>query len=205
MGNTNLNRDCERGDPAAVERRVVAERLEEAGLSTDRFINVESDRKQSFDHKTGSHESVRGNYGVYTGGGLVGFDIDDYNDHIETPALDRLPSTFSVKTAHDGEHRYYSVSEDPVSMLRLLTGGAANPSLSWGEIHARNKYLVGPGSEITECSKSGCASCKYGSSAYTIAEDRPIATIPSEALEDVILNDRRFEVETVSQQRLIDF
>ena len=205
MGNQNPARGDADNDPTAEQRQIVAKRLAEAGLSIDRFIDVEDDQKQSYDHSTGGPESVYGNYGVYAGEEFIGIDIDDYDDRLDTTAVDELPATFTVDTAHGGKHRYYRVRNDAISKLRVITGGAANVSLSWGEIHAQNKYLVGPGSEISKCSKTGCASCKYGGSSYTIAENRPIATITADELGDVVLNDHEFETESEHQQRLIDF
>jgi len=204
MGNQNSAHDST-GDPTAEQRQIVANRLSDAGLSIDRFIDVEEGRKQSYDHTTGGPGSVRGNYGVYAGDELVGVDLDDYDDRWDTTAVDELPATFTVETAHGGEHRYYRVRNDAVSKLRVITGGAANISLAWGDIHALNKYLVGPGYELIKCSKSGCATCRYGDSSYAIAENRPIATIAADALGEVLLNDPQFGVESPNQRRLNDF
>jgi hypothetical protein len=184
---------------------LVADRLTEVGISTDRFIDVAEGQKQSFDHTTGELDSVDGNYGVYAGDGLVGVDIDDYGGDMDTAEIDGLPATFAVTTAHGGEHRYYHVKDDAPSKLRAITDGAANVSLEWGEIHAEGKYLVGPGSEITECSKSWCVACGTIGSSYEVTADRQIATITAERLGEVVLADDGFGTDTTSQQRLVDF
>ena len=184
---------------------MVADRLSKAGLSTDRFIQVEEGQKQSYDHSTGEPTSVTGNYGVYAGDGLVEIDIDDYGGDMDTAAVDGLPATFAVTTAHGGEHRYYRVENDAASKLRTITDGAANVSLEWGEIYTAGKYLVGPGSEITECSKSWCVACGTIGRSYEIAADRQIATITADRLGEVVLADDGFGTDTTNQQRLVDF
>jgi len=180
----------EYGSRTAQCKRTVAERLREAGLGTKRFIHLGFGTKVSHDHTQFRPRSIRGDYGVCAGGGLVGLDIDDYEP--ETPALDELPPTFTVRTPHGGEHRYYRVTDSPVERMRLLTGGAANASLRWGEIYASGKYLVGPGSKIDSCDKKDCRHGESGDE-YTIEEDRPIATIPSERLADLFDNDPGFD------------
>jgi hypothetical protein len=64
------------------QKEIVAARLEEAGLSTDRFIQCQPGEKGSHDHSQGSIRSVSGNYGVYANGKdqLVILDVDDYDD-----------------------------------------------------------------------------------------------------------------------------
>ncbi|MDZ7688411.1 MAG: bifunctional DNA primase/polymerase [Halobacteriales archaeon] len=190
----------EYGGRKAQCKKVVADRLREAGLGTRRFIHLNTGSKVSHDHTLLRPRSIRGDYGVYAGGGLVGLDIDDYEP--ETPALDELPPTFTVQTAHDGEHRYYRVTDSPVKRLRVLTDGAGNASLRWGEIHARGKYLVGPGSEIDRCDRKGCLTHGENNGEYIIEEDRPITTISSERIEEIMLNDPSFEDDTA--QRLLD-
>ncbi|QAU12836.1 hypothetical protein EKH57_08905 [Halorubrum sp. BOL3-1] len=205
MGKPNPSRDDGGEDRTSEHRQVVAERLKEVGLRVSRFIDVKDGRKQSYTHTLGGPTSVNGNYGVYTGDGLVGVDVDDYKTGVDTTAVDELPATFTVATPHDGEHRYYRVEGDAASKIRAITGGAANISLEWGEIHTDGKYLVGPSSEITRCSKSWCVACEAVGRSYAIEKDRPIATITAEQLGEVILADDAFESAETNQQRLVDF
>jgi hypothetical protein len=171
----------------------VAHRLREAALSTDRFIDVEDGQKQSYDHAQCELDAVSGNYGVYSGRGLVGFDIDDYQDDVDTSVLEALPSTFTVETAHGGEHWYYKGSQQVTEAIWSATGGAKNLSLSWGEIYAGGKYLVGPGSRITECDKSHCRQCSLRGGTYSIEADRPIDEISAEQVLDVLTAGSEFD------------
>jgi len=185
--NTQNDEDRGKGEQNAPE--TVAHRLREAGLPTDRFIDVEDGQKQSFDHTKHGLDAVSGNYGVYSGRGLVGFDIDDYQDDVDTSALETLPSTFAVETPHGGEHWYYKGGQRVVAVIWSVTGGAKNVSLSWGEIYASGKYLVGPGSRITDCDKSHCDQCKRRGGTYSIEADRPIDEITPEQVLRVLSAD----------------
>jgi hypothetical protein len=170
----------------------VASRLRGAGLPTDRFIDVEDGRKQSYDHSQHEPDAVSGNYGVYCGRGLVGFDIDDYNEEADTTALETVPSTFATSTPHGGEHRYYKSINGPEVILKSATGGAENASLSWGEIYAGGKYLVGPGSHITKCDKAHCRECRRSGGSYSIVADRPIAEIAPGQILGILSADPKY-------------
>jgi hypothetical protein len=171
---------------------LVAERLEEARLSIVRFIDVEKGQKQSYDHSQYEPEVVTGNYGVYSGRGLIGFDIDDYQDDVDTSALEGLPATFTVTTPHGGEHWYYKGSKQAAAAICSATAGANNVSLSWGEIYAGGKYLVGPGSRITDCDKSHCHECGRSGGAYSIADDRSVSKITKGQILRVLSADPAF-------------
>lgn len=177
--NAQDDEDCG-GDNGRNALQVVADRLREAGLPTNRFIDVEDGEKESYDHSKHKPDAVTGNYGVYSGRGLVGFDIDDYRDGADTSALEDMPLTFTVETPHGGEHWYYKGSLEVAAAIESSTGGARSTSLSWGEIYAGGKYLVGPESRITDCDKSHCRECRLHGGAYSIAADRPIDEITPE-------------------------
>lgn len=100
-------------------RELLADRLEESGLSEERFIDVEDGDKGTYDHTQHTYDAVSGNYGVYGGDGLAILDIDDYNDGTDTDSLLsvlELPDTFTVESPHtDGDpggHRLYHVQTD---------------------------------------------------------------------------------------------
>jgi hypothetical protein len=174
----------------------VAERLEQAGLSPDRFIRLQDGSKAPISHDTYSPEQVgQGNYGVYAGDGLVLVDLDDYRDDSgELPdevqglrttltltfslspesreiAVERTPSTFTAQSPHGGEHLYYAVS-----------GDVSNSTHGWGEVRAENQYVVGPESELTDCDKTWHDCSQENEGRYSIKHDRPIAPISASKL-----------------------
>ena len=167
------------GDVTPKER--LAERLEEAGLATERFINVKDGGKASTDHTQYPPDRVNGNYGVYAGRGLVQIDIDDYDADHDLEAIESLPDTLTTRTAHDGDHRLYHVPDAPEVFDD--TFGVKNPNPEWGEVRAHNQYTVGPGSQLDGCGKDWCDECEEPDGGrYTIHHDRPIAQINAHVL-----------------------
>lgn len=188
--------DSSRTDTQTSSREVVAKRLEQAGLSANRFIRLQDGSKAPISHDTYSPEQVgQGNYGVYAGDGLTFLDVDDYRDDSgELPdevqklrstlsltfrlsperremAVERTPSTFTVQSPHGGEHLYYAVSDD-----------VSNSNHRWGEIRAENAYVVGPDSELTDCGKQWHDCSAEDQGRYTIKYDHPIASISASEL-----------------------
>ena len=146
------------GSPERDALKTLVAHLGEAGLHTQRFVRLAEGRKQAYDHTKWGPGMVEGNYGVSCGDGSVGVDIDDWDACDEAAGTEDLPETFTVSTAHDGHHRYYSVPAEFQGILSTATSGSLNPSLDWGEIHA-SKYLVGPGSELYSCDSDGQNCC----------------------------------------------
>ena len=178
-----MSSDTEGGDDdrrARAKDRVVS-RLEEAGLATERFINVKDGGKASTDHTQYPPDRVNGNYGVYAGRGLVQIDIDDYDADHDLEAIESLPDTLTTRTAHDGVHRLYHVPDAPEVFDD--TFGVKNPNPEWGEVRAHNQYTVGPGSQLDGCEKDWCDECEEPDGGrYTIHHDRPIAQINAHVL-----------------------
>lgn len=178
-----MSTDTEGGDgdrPARAKDRVVS-RLEEAGLATDRLIDVKNGDKGSTDHTQHPPDRVTGNYGVYAGRGLVLIDIDDYDGEHDLEAIENLPETFTTRTAHGGDHRYYHVASAPEVLKDNF--GVENPQPEWGEIRAHNQYTVGAGSQLDGCDKDWCKECATPDGGwYTIQNDQPIAQINAHVL-----------------------
>jgi hypothetical protein len=169
--------------------KTLVARLQDADLHTQRFIRLAEGRKQAYDHTKWGPGMVEGNYGVYCEDGLVGVDIDDWEAWEEAAGTEALPETFTVSTAHDGHHRYYSVPAKFQGILRAATGGSLNPSLAWGEIHA-SKYLVRPGSEVYACDTDKDRCCTRDSPGrYEIIGDRPIADVSVETITALLTPD----------------
>jgi len=178
---------------------LVARRLEEAGLETERFIDVQDGSKASVDHSQHEPAAVDGNYGVYANGNdqLAILDIDDYGDLEDKSglsALHHLPPTFEQGSPHGGTHRFYRV--EPSDDGRLVAAalkdafGNANLGPSWGEVRVQNQYVVGAGSQLDGCDKEWCEDCADSEKGYYVAEsDQPIATISAEELIDALAAD----------------
>lgn len=168
------------------DRQIVHQRLREAGLDTNRYIDVENGSKRSYDHDTKYPDPPTGNYGIYAKAtdGLVLVDIDDYDelaDKSGLAALADLPATLEQESAHGGTHKLYRVgaTDDGKLIAAVLDEvfGAKNPAPSWGEVRVANQYIVGAGSELDD----GCA--------YTVQADREIASVPAGDLVDVLAAD----------------
>lgn len=188
--------DSSRTDTQTSSREIVAKRLEEAGLSPDRFIRLQDGSKAPISHDTHPPEQIgHGNYGVYAGYGLVIVDIDDYREGVETlpETVDELPDTFTVSSPHDGEHRYYAVSAD-----------VSNAAFEWGDVQAVNKYVVSPGSQLKRCQKNwhDCSGTQNGY--YRIKRNQPIATVSASEFPTPRSDNRDIDTEyddgTVSEE-----
>ncbi|MGH8651438.1 MAG: bifunctional DNA primase/polymerase [Gammaproteobacteria bacterium] len=105
-----------------------------------------------------------GNYGIRTGEYSDGFfavvDVDDKNDKngflsLQTAGIE-LPPTYTAATANGGKHYYYRTNT-------LL--GSRNNVLEGVDLKGNLGYVVGPGSSVD-------------GRAYTVVDDRPLATLP---------------------------
>ena len=178
---------------AAECRERIAVRLEAAGLSAERFIDVNDGKKASVDHTQRSPDAVRGNYGIYANAddGLVILDVDDYDeleDRSGLEALVDLPPTLEQESPHGGTHRFYAVERDDagreIAEVFKDELDVKNPNPTWGEVRVANQYVVGAGSQLDGCDKDGCEECAIESGGrYELGADREIATVtPNELL-----------------------
>lgn len=169
-----MSYDDESGDRRSHAKDRIVTRLEEAGLATDRFIDVENDGKASMDHTEREATALSGNYGVYAGRGLVIVD-DDTEPGTHIPGIDDLKETFSVGspngTPAGRDHRYYVIENAPEVFEEHFN--AKNPVPEWGEVRAYNQYVVGPGSRNSDGDVR---------ETYEITNDAPIAEISAHAL-----------------------
>lgn len=157
---------------AAAARRVVAERLREAGVGDRRFIELQAGSKEPISHDQQEPHAVNGDYGVYAGQDLVLLDLDTYNG--DPPDwVAELPPTFTVQSPHGGEHRYYHPE-----------GTVDNTEFGTGSVRAFNEYVVGPGSELDSCSKEEHDCSQDGEGHYRILHDRPVASVSATVFPD---------------------
>lgn len=204
---------------SAKQAEELAHWLHEVGLNTEQFIDVHDGGKGSTDHTRGSPEAVSGNYGIYAGDGLVIVDVDDYDAETDDEALaavNELPETLTAETPHTdgrtGGHRFYAVApgeefETAGEALEAVTGNTKSASPSWGDLKVGNGYVVGPGSSLSVdgcdvpwcddcdgCDKDWCEECATPDGGrYSIAADRPIATITADDLADLLRADPQYQ------------
>ncbi|MFA9417627.1 bifunctional DNA primase/polymerase [Natrinema sp. HArc-T2] len=154
-------------------KEVLESRLREAGLDAKRFIPLQEGSKAPVAHTQYEHHTVDGQYGVYAGGGLVIVDYDPYKVSERPNLIERLPSTLTVESPHDGRHYYLSVEDD-----------VGNGDFDGGSIQASRKYVVGPGSELDSCDKEwhDCSPDIEGH--YCILHNRPIASVSATVFPD---------------------
>ncbi len=177
----------------------IENRLEEAGVDTERFVDVEDGEKKCLDHDRVEPHEVSGNYGVYATAidELVLIDVDDYKgleDKSGLSALGELPPTLEEQTPHGGTHRFYVVETTDDGRLPAAVFkdefGKANLKASWGEVRVSNQYVVAAGSQLDDCDKDGCDECATENGGkYEISADREIATVSAEKMVAVLSKD----------------
>lgn len=180
-------------------KSTIADRLEDADLEIDRFIDVVDGEKKSVDHERHPPEELTGSYGIYAHGSdeLVILDVDDYGDLEDSrgyEALDDLPETLEQASPHGGTHKFYAVA--PSSDGRLVAAaledafGSPNLKASWGEVRTKNQYVVGAGSQLDGCGKDWCDDCADEDGGhYSLQADRVIAKIEADQLVEVLDED----------------
>jgi len=171
--------------------RALVGSLNEAGIPTDRFVNVLDGEKKCIDHTQQEPSEIDGNYGVYAGRGLILLDIDD-GDELPDNFVGEdspLPETLIAKTPHSGmqEGHLYLACPDDIGEEIEDEFGVTNPAPSWGEIRVENQYVVGPGSQLDGCGKDGCDACADADGGkYEIERDEPIGKIEFSDLGEIL-------------------
>ena len=184
-------------------RQRIAERLEQAGVNTERFVQCRPGSKASVDHTRQHYDDVEGEYGIYAtkSDGLVIIDIDDYDeleDRSGLTALMELEPTLEQSSPHGGTHRFYVVepSEDGRMPAEVFDDelGVQNPKPSYGEVRVSNQYVVGAGSQLDGCDKDWCSECeKPDGGLYELSSDRRIATHTPDEMLSALLADPNIE------------
>lgn len=196
-------------------REVFAERLRDANLDTQRFIDVQDGEKGTYDHTQYGPDAsaLSGNYGVYGGAGagdntgwvLVDIDVDDYDGE---RAPNWIPETLTVASPHtdgqSGGHFYVALPTGTTDSLEEAFG-TANPKPSWGEIRVHNQYCVGPGSQLDGCSKEWCDDCADPDGGYyRLKSDAPIAQLEIEEFVAALQEDMPDRGPDDSEQTAMD-
>jgi len=185
----------------------VGELFAQVDLSSDRFVSVKDGQKMCVDHDTrySDPEEVPGNnYGIYADAddGVVILDVDDHRDDsfnkettVAVAALSGLPRTLKMKSPHvpeegAGGHKIYKLAgEQTPAELFKEEFGKHNPVPSWGEVVAKNKYVVGAGSGLDSCDKDWHDCSEAGEGHYGIKVDEEIAEVEPEELVSALAAD----------------
>ena len=193
LGEYEIEDEYEAPDPSADwketqgagEMDTVHARLRDSPIeNADRMIRLAFGGKRPWEGEPQrvmrSPDEIGGNYGVEVSeeDALVIVDVDD----TETAPLSDMPETLRSESPHDGEHRFYHVPGWK-EHFRERFSGVLNPHPSYGEVRSQDGYVVGPGSELTDC-KNGC--CTEDSPGEYVLDDAPIATVDPETLGDLI-------------------
>ena len=194
------------GPPPEIER--VVDRLEEAGLDpSEHFTRLQWGQKAPYsrEHRY-SPEGLTGNYGIELeprDSGLVAIDVD-YPEHFPDT---ELPETFAVSSPHgDDTQRHIILRCDEKERIAEHIGAWAVQSVEWGDLWIGDRYVVGPGSQLSEyacddgeytrTNLGGCSECSDPDGGYyTIVNDAPIATVDAETI--IGLLDDSIDDETV--------
>jgi putative DNA primase/helicase len=189
----------------------IRDRFEAATLAADRFVSVKDGQKMCIDHDTRYSDptNVPGcNYGIYADedDALFVLDVDDHENEslnkestIAVAALSGLPSTLETESPHvetegAGGHRIYKLAgEKTPAELFKERFGAKNPVASWGEVIAKNKYVVGAGSQLDSCDKDSHDCSEKGEGHYEISHDDEIAEVEPEELASALSTDPDLE------------
>jgi hypothetical protein len=177
----------------------LVERLEAAGLDpSDHLTRLKWGTKEPIDREPRPFDELVGNFGVETRArdeGLVVLDVD-YPE--ELPNDVDLPETFTVTSPHgseDRQHRYYRC--DDKDRFASEVGAWAVQGATWGDLWVGERYVVGPGSQLSAygCDngtyergdRGACSWCEHTERGYyRVLEDRPIAEIDADDLLDLL-------------------
>ena len=187
------------GPPPEVEAAV--ERLEEAGLDpSNHLTRLVFGQKEPYQKRSIRYaaEDLKGNYGIELNpnpAGLVAIDVDypaEFPDDVD------LPETWEISSPHGDDTRRHIVlrCENKDEIAEEL-GAWAVQSLEWGDLWIGDRYLVGPGSQLSEygCDdgdhergeEGGCSACEDPDDGYyEVVNDAPIATVDAETILELV-------------------
>lgn len=193
------------GPPPEVEH--VVELLEEAGLDpADHLSRLVWGKKEPMDRKPRPVEELTGNYGIELqprDSGLIAIDVDYPEKFPEGLAI---PDTLEVSSPHgDDTQRHIILRCDRKKELAEEVGAWAVQAAPWGDLWIGDRYVVGPGSQLSEfgCDqdpyqrgeRGGCEACEDEQSGfYEIVHDAPIATVEPEFILDLLEQSEGYEL-----------
>lgn len=166
----------------------IFERLNEAGISTDRAVPLKEGTKRPKEGFTDWQNrelpcisEIDGHFGVRTGDGLTVLDIDHWEHSTDElqQFIDSHPTlTFETPHAESPEGHYWYATDESI-----------NKNPPWGEIQG-DGALVAVGSEIwgireRDCGYEDCCS-RNSPGDYSPRVDRPIVSISADEMEVLV-------------------
>lgn len=187
------------GPPPEVDD--VVGRLEEAGLDpSDHLTRLVFGKKEPMDRVPRPLEELKGNYGIELlprDSGLIAIDVD-YPEKF--PEEFDLPETLEVSSPHgdDSQRHILLRCGDKEKIADGVTpegkkGAWAVQAAPWGDLWIGDRYVVGPGSQLSEygCDDGdhdrgepgGCEACEDPERGfYRAVNDAPIATVDADVI-----------------------
>jgi hypothetical protein len=188
------------GPPPEVE--TVHGRLADAGLDpAEHYIRLVFGKKEPMERRVSDHtpakrppDELKGNYGIELlprDSGLVAIDVDY---PAAFPGDVDLPETFEVSSPHgDDSQRHILLRCEDKEALAADVGAWAVQAVDWGDLWIGDRFLVGPGSQLSEygcddgdherSEKGGCEGCEDPESGfYRVVNDAPIATVDADVI-----------------------
>jgi hypothetical protein len=191
--------------PEAVE---FAERLGNAGLEpSEHLTRLTWGKKEPMDRRERPLDELTGNYGVESQArdvGLVMVDVD-YPEEFDGLA-GSLPDTLEVSSPHGSDERRHIILRcEEKQKVAKKVGGWAIQALSWGDLWLGDRYVVGPGSQLSAygCDTDGfdvgeeaaCPVCSDPDGGYyCVVNDTSIATVEADEILELIRASDGFEV-----------
>ncbi|GGJ17597.1 hypothetical protein GCM10008995_29240 [Halobellus salinus] len=185
------------GPPPEVDD--VVARLEEADLSAEEHLTrLVWGKKEPMDRVPRPVDELAGNYGIELlprDYGLVALDVDYPG---EFPEEFDLPETLEVSSPHgDDSRRHIILKCSQKGKIKEEIGAWAVQSVEWGDLWIGDRYVVGPGSQLSEfgCDdgdhtrgdRGGCDACTDEEGGfYRVVNDAPIATVDAETIVELL-------------------
>jgi hypothetical protein len=122
----------------------------------------------------------------------------DSPDECPDEAEAELPETLEISSPHgDDSRRHILLRCDEKDRVAEELGAWAVQSVEWGDLWIGDRYLVGPGSQLSEfgCDHGphdrgdagGCPACGDPDRGYyRVVRDAPIATVSAETVLDLV-------------------
>lgn len=189
------------GPPPEIER--MADRLEEIGHDPGEHTHrLVWGKKEPMDRIPRPLAELTGNYGIELlpqSSGLIALDID-YPEYF--PGNLTVPDTLEVCSPHGGSRQRHIILRcENKSEIAQELGGWAVQSLEWGDLWIGDRYLVGPGSQLSEwgCGegehvrgdRGGCPECEDPDGGYyRISNDSEIARVSPDWILGLIQRSR---------------